>query len=163
MASATNISRPISATDDPLYSRRAAKILFAALTAVFLVSIVYNAPDGNYFTLCAFKNLTGLPCPGCGLAHSFCALAKGRVSQAFGYNALGPPSFVFAVLLWARCGLILGHREDISAAFDGLLSRVRMGWILVVAFSVYGVGRIIYLLIDRPSVLQDGYIGQLLR
>src|SRR5262245_33544514 len=98
-------------TTNPLRpSRRLAVFGFLVLLVVFLASVFYQPRSGNYFTICAFKNLTGLPCPGCGLTHSFCALAKGDIGGAFLFNALGPPLFVALFLLWVRSGFVLMNR-----------------------------------------------------
>ena len=64
-------------------SRKLAVFGFAGLLVVFLASLVLRLPPGDYFTICGFKSLTNLPCPGCGLTHSFCALGKGDVADAF--------------------------------------------------------------------------------
>lgn len=58
--------------------------------------------------LCPFRRLTGLPCPGCGMTHSFVALAHGDISGAFAYNRLGPllmAIFVIAVS-WKLASLV---------------------------------------------------------
>ncbi|HEY6328179.1 MAG TPA: DUF2752 domain-containing protein [Blastocatellia bacterium] len=156
------ITTTVESPEGSAHARRTAFAVVGGLAVVFAFSIVYNAPGGNYFTVCGFKNLTGLPCPGCGLAHSFCALAKGRVIQAFDYNALGPVVFLLLIVVWVRHALILLNKENIAARFDSLMTRVKLGWVLVIAFSVYGIGRIVYLLAAQPSILHDGYIGQLL-
>ncbi|HEY9232631.1 MAG TPA: DUF2752 domain-containing protein, partial [Blastocatellia bacterium] len=54
-------------------SRSLAWLVMLGLAGVFIVSVIYHPSEGNYFTVCGFKNMTGLPCPGCGLTHSFCA------------------------------------------------------------------------------------------
>ena len=88
-------------------NKRRALIVMGALTAMFLVSVLYHAPEGDYFTICAFKNALGLPCPGCGLVHSFCALGKGRVAAAFEFNLLGPFLFLSFLVWWVWCALTL--------------------------------------------------------
>lgn len=40
--------------------------------------------------LCAFKNLTGMDCPGCGLTRSFTFMGHGDPRQAFDLHWLGP-------------------------------------------------------------------------
>jgi len=48
------------------------------------------------FTLCPFKALTSLPCPGCGMTHAFLALGRLDFAAAFAYN---PLSFPLAALM----------------------------------------------------------------
>src|SRR5713226_2674757 len=91
-------------------SKKLAVFTLVGLSAVFLMSALFKPPSGDYFTICAFKNFTGLPCPGCGLTHSFCALAKGDVGDAFSFNLIGPVLFVFLVLLWTRSASVLLNR-----------------------------------------------------
>jgi hypothetical protein len=121
----------------------------AALSAVFLVSALYRPPDEPYFTICAFKWLTGLPCPGCGLTHSFCALGHGNLVQAIQYNALGPIFFLGAALLWVRSGLIALGRQRPARAMDQLSRRLRLGRILLLALVAFGAARILLILIRR--------------
>jgi len=45
-------------------------------------------------SICPFQNLTGMPCPGCGLTRSFVCFAHGHFAEAFRYHALGPALFV---------------------------------------------------------------------
>ncbi|MBS1493465.1 MAG: DUF2752 domain-containing protein [Bacteroidetes bacterium] len=43
------------------------------------------------------KLLTGLPCPGCGLTHSFCAISSGNFGDAFKFHFFGP--FIYIAVL----------------------------------------------------------------
>src|SRR5215475_10096556 len=97
--------------DDPP-SRKLAWFAFVMLAAVFLISIIYHPAGGDYFTICGFKNATGLPCPGCGLTHSFCAFGKGQLLSAFAWNLLGPPLFVLFALVWIRALCVLLNRQS---------------------------------------------------
>ena len=45
--------------------------------------------------LCGFRQLTGYPCPGCGMTRSFVFLAHGHVLEAFKLNPMGPFLFLF--------------------------------------------------------------------
>lgn len=47
--------------------------------------------------VCAMKYMTGIPCPGCGLTHSFCAISSGNFLEAFHFHLLGP--FIYLVFL----------------------------------------------------------------
>jgi hypothetical protein len=134
---------------------------FFGLAAIFAFSVLYHAPESNYVTICPFKNATGLPCPGCGLTHSFCALAKGHLTSAFGYNVLGPPLFLILVLLWLRCAVVLVGKPEIAHAFDQLMMRIKLAHWFVVSLLIFGVFRIAYLIVFDPSIWRDGYIYKL--
>ena len=47
--------------------------------------------------VCPFRLATGMPCPGCGLARSWSALAHGAPADAFARHPFGPLLFVLAV------------------------------------------------------------------
>lgn len=47
--------------------------------------------------ICSMKLLTGLPCPGCGLTHSFCAISSGNFADAFKFHLFGP--FIYIAVL----------------------------------------------------------------
>ena len=55
--------------------------------------------------LCLFRNVFGIPCPGCGMAHAFVACAHGDLSGAFAANLLGPVLFVVALAFGLRVAL----------------------------------------------------------
>jgi hypothetical protein len=134
-------------------SKLTAAIALAALTAVFLVSIFYRPPavgsDGRYFTICAFKNFIGLPCPGCGLAHSFCALGKGHVTEAFRFNLLGPAVYLLAFLIWLRSIFVLASWTQPVVWMDRAASRAKLIPLFALLFAVFGLGRILYILLTR--------------
>lgn len=48
-------------------------------------------------SVCTLKNMTGLSCPGCGLARSVSALAHGEVAKSLGYHRLGWLVFIYIV------------------------------------------------------------------
>lgn len=145
-----NYDRLLADVEQP--SKRLAWLTAAGLGIVFAASIFYAPtevrPDGQYFTICGFKNLTGLPCPGCGLTHSFCALGKGDFTAAFAYNLLGPPLFAFLVLVWVRAFLILAGRERLVYGLDRAARRFKPVQAFAIAFAVFGAARILYLLLS---------------
>jgi len=57
---------------------------------------------------CTFKNLTGLPCPGCGLARSIVAAMHGNFTDSFGFHRLGLLTlfYIFMQFLY-RLGLVV--------------------------------------------------------
>lgn len=132
-------------------SKRLALFALAGLTAVFVVSLLLKPSTGEYFTICGFKNFTGLPCPGCGLTHSFCALAKGDVGEAFEFNLLGPPLYAMLVLLWLRSAGVLFNKERAVRLFDRIAERFKLVRAFAYAFAVFGIARIIYLLVCHQA------------
>ena len=135
------------------------------LTGVFLVSLMLSLPyyslGETYFTICGFKNFTGLPCPGCGLTHSFCALGKGDIPGAFGFNLLGPPLFITFVLVWIRSACVLLNKSRPVLMFDRIADRFRLVRTFLIAFAVFGVARIIYVLIYYPQLAHDSPMAKL--
>lgn len=59
--------------------------LKALVAAMGFVSIVIFTGSG---TMCYFKTITGLPCPGCGLTRAFISLYKGSIKDAFMFHPL---------------------------------------------------------------------------
>jgi hypothetical protein len=68
---------------------------------VLLLSALLPLPDARgkllLPPLCTFKNLTGYPCPGCGLTRSFVCLGHGHFQEAMRYHPLGPALFLGVV------------------------------------------------------------------
>ncbi|HVF91977.1 MAG TPA: DUF2752 domain-containing protein [Blastocatellia bacterium] len=143
---------PQASYSEPDRSRRVALAVLAGLSIVYLFSIFYSpaepGPDGRYFTICAFKNATGLPCPGCGLTHSFCAVGKGDLSSAARFNLMGPPIFLLSTLYWLRSALFLAGWKEKVRAFDTLVARFRVARVFLISLLVFGVGRILFLLLQ---------------
>jgi uncharacterized protein DUF2752 len=139
---------------DAVSSKRVAAVLLCLLSAVFLTSMFFK-PSGeayeSYFTICGFRNLTGLPCPGCGLTHSFCAIGKGELLSAFSFNLLGPPLFALSLLLWVKSLSVLRGWQKPVLVLDRALTALRPFRSFAVAFSIFGIGRIIYVLMYRPA------------
>lgn len=140
------------------HSKKLALLTIAGLSLVFLASVFFApraaGPFDDYFTVCGFKNLTGLPCPGCGLTHSFCALGKGNLFGAFAFNALGPLLFLALAMIWVRAALVLANKPEPVWAIDRMSTRFKLVRNLVLAFGVFGVARILYLVfVVRPEGL----------
>jgi hypothetical protein len=76
--------------------------LWLAIAVVVLAVAAAMSPSPSVLTLfghevptlCLFRLLTDVPCPGCGLTRSFVFLAHGMPIEAFRMNVLGPPLFV---------------------------------------------------------------------
>jgi len=111
----------------------------AALAASFLVS-----PEGlPGFLVCPFHQVTGLPCPGCGLTRAFCCISRLQLLEAWHHNPFGFLFYVLALGLAARP--LLGRR--FAAGLGSRLSGSRTAFLvpvaLVVALYAYGIFRIV--------------------
>jgi Protein of unknown function (DUF2752) len=147
-------------------SRRLAALVVAGLTCILVASVVYTASevnaDGQYFTICGFKVLTGLPCPGCGLTHSFCAIGRGDLRSAFYFNAVGPPLYLISILVWLRFLFVLTRVGQPVALFDRVFNHVKLVRSFAIAIGAFGLARIIYLLIWKPAVVVNSPLAHLI-
>jgi hypothetical protein len=57
-----------------------------ALAAALLAPLA--TPLASLLPVCVFRDLTGLPCPGCGTAHAALALARLDLPHAIAFNPL---------------------------------------------------------------------------
>lgn len=69
----------------------------ATYIAIIILSFFISPYLDNGIELCSMKYLTGLPCPGCGLTHSFSSLSSGNFADAFRFHFFGP--FIYAAVL----------------------------------------------------------------
>ena len=94
-----------------------AKLLWAAsaLAAAALVALfsVWSPPDEPAFSLCLFRRLSRIPCPGCGLTRAVAALLRGDLRAAFAYHPAAPVLAAEAAALWLAWGVALFARRPI--------------------------------------------------
>jgi lysophospholipid acyltransferase (LPLAT)-like uncharacterized protein len=103
--------------------RVALVVIAAALVGVFTVAVYldpYN-PDGTPrdkethrqlgFPRCTFYDLTGVPCPSCGMTTSFALLVRGDVLNSLRANSVGTLLAVFClgVIPWALASVYRGR------------------------------------------------------
>ena len=120
-----------------------AKYLLTILAIVggyFALIITDSFTNHQHQTLCFFKLITGIPCPGCGMGRATLALLHGKIPLSFSYNILCIP-FSIAMLIsfcWAIIDLFQ-HKEsfyqfirrDISVSGKVLLFSVLLiDWIV---------------------------------
>lgn len=93
--------------------------------------------------LCPFREMTGWPCPACGLTRSFVMLAHGDVAQAFTFNAFGPAFFVLGVVtVLVAAASLVARRPTILARFGSWLT-TPASMIFLGLWMAYGVARIV--------------------
>ena len=66
-----------------------------------LLAFILPPPQGNSIaglpSLCSFHQVTGLPCPGCGLTRAVVCCAHGLWSEALFFHPLGPLAFAIII------------------------------------------------------------------
>lgn len=115
---------------------------WASAAAALAASFIWSPSGLPGLDICPFHRLTGLPCPGCGLTHSFCAISHASFGAAWHYNPFGFLFYGIAVILLLQ-PLLARHTKS----YERLIFRPRMVAIsvpaLVGAMWVFGVLRII--------------------
>jgi hypothetical protein len=61
-----------------------------------------NFTNHQHNTLCFFKLVTSIPCPGCGMGRATLELINGNIAASFNYNILCVPFtiIIFISLIW---------------------------------------------------------------
>ena len=110
--------------------------------AALVTSMVTEAPARLGFTPCIFRNLTGLPCAGCGMTRGFVAMGHGRAREAWGFNPLAPVLFVgawgyllFPVVGWVWPAVRTYHssRRARAAFYAVALLLIAISWSISLA------------------------------
>ena len=114
----------LSRSNEPGFAAPAASsvaphyVIFMACFCLLAGAIIITPPDSttNHLELggislpqtCIFKNLTGLPCPGCGLSRSVVAAAHGDIGMSLKHHRLGLLTLFYIVLQFMYClGIIV--------------------------------------------------------
>lgn len=101
-------------------------------------------------TICLFRLITHLDCPGCGLTRAFRAMGRLDVLEAFRYNPLGPPIFLAVLFCWffALAMLITGGGIRIPSWWTRRREQIVL-WGAVL-FLLVGTVRLVYELHHPP-------------
>lgn len=108
-----------------------------AATLILAAAVLVSPDRLPEMDICWMRALLGIPCPGCGLTHAFCAIGHGRFTEAWAFN---PFSFLFFILAmgWALSPFWV-HRQGSHPAGTGvvwpivLVAAMYIGWILRLA------------------------------
>jgi hypothetical protein len=84
-------------------ARRSNTLIFFGLAAVLVAAAVMPNPEHGP-VLCAFRAITTIPCPSCGMTRAFHALAHGDLRAATAFNLASP--FVYTAA-WVGLALAL--------------------------------------------------------
>lgn len=73
-------------------------IIFAGVILLILAySGIFSPEKDNYPVICVHEKLTGEPCISCGLSHSFSLIVRGRIGEAYQWNAFGMRVVLFFI------------------------------------------------------------------
>ena len=120
------------------------RLLFV-LSAIFLISFVYVPDPEPAVSLCVIKHFLGIPCPGCGLTHSFCALSHGHFLESFQWHALGPPIYFILLAVWLGAFLRF-FKLRTQSVWSEKLKRHPWGKAFLVVLFVHWTGCLVWLL-----------------
>ena len=125
--------------------RSAAASLWCVLTAIFAASVLLPLPGrsgqiGHLPSICPFYNLTGLPCPGCGLTRAFVCLGHGQWRDSLHWHPLGGLIYLIFVLLWVRAGVYWLRGVTLLPLSPRTASQ--LGWAAAAMLLVFGIARI---------------------
>ncbi|GEM_PF-652671 len=127
---------------------RAIHIVFTAGALCVLALSFILPPAGFMIYICAFKALTGCPCPGCGLTRSLINISHLNFLQAFRLNPLGYPIYLTIVFL-SLYNFLPGKLRIIV---DRFLTRHYRIWIIV---GLSGIALLIVIWIFRMLVTRE--------
>ncbi len=89
---------------------------FSALVSVAALSIAAAMPaQGLGFTVCWFRHLTGIPCPGCGIMRSLASILHGQFATAVRFHPLGPLVFLAFLAIALGAALPASWRSRLAA------------------------------------------------
>ncbi len=109
------------------------------LTMVSACAVLYffDPEKAGFYPVCAFHQMTGLECPGCGSLRALHQLTHGNIAGAWHFN----PLLVASIPV----GIWLGLREAVKWTFGwrwpGIVTRPIIGWTFVVVTVVFGIAR----------------------
>lgn len=74
-------------------------LIFAGIVvAILCYSGIFSPVANNYPVQCIHEKLTGIPCPSCGMSHSFSYIIRGNFAEALIWNSYGIRVFLFFIL-----------------------------------------------------------------
>jgi len=111
------------------------------LAAVFCASFLL--PAGKIgLGVCAFKEMTGLPCPGCGLTRSFISISHGQFAEAFRMHPLGPFIYLALGFYMVKWGVEAALGKPIAGGIENRF-RVPVLWGFIALMLVIWLARLI--------------------
>jgi len=91
---------------------------------------------------CRMHDVTGLPCPSCGMSRALLHLCRADLAGALHAHPFAP--YFALVGLLAAAGLVIGRerRERLAAAVARVERKTRLNTVIVVLFFAHGLARL---------------------
>ncbi|MCB1324181.1 MAG: DUF2752 domain-containing protein [Spirochaetales bacterium] len=126
----------------PIIERRDRELFTLQVLAwVGLLAALLLPADGVGVSFCLFRNLTGLPCPGCGLTRSVVSVFHMEFRTAYYYHPMG--FFAAAAILFFVGSSFSRRVNNWFLAVRSSLGAILLA--LTAALLVFGLGRAILL------------------
>ncbi|MFM8710161.1 MAG: DUF2752 domain-containing protein [Sphingomonadales bacterium] len=124
-------------------------IAAAALTLLvpYLIHIFDHGNIEQAQSLCVFKMLTGLPCPGCGITKSIIFFYQGELYKSLSYHIFGPAVVLFCLLLLILLPLELFTKKSIGRKF---FFSQKLALTLALFLGIYHLVRLFIFLYATP-------------
>lgn len=88
--------------------------------------------DKGQFTVCLFKNITGIPCPSCGITRSIISLMHLDLNNAFHWNPLGFLALVAMIVfpVWIMTDMFF-RKNSLFAAYKRMERFFQQRWVAI--------------------------------
>lgn len=119
-------------------------IIGATITLMIPFFLILFNQDKHLETdqsLCPFKMLTGMPCPGCGITKSMVYFYEGNLLKSISYHILGPVVIGFAVVAIVVLTVELITKKEY---FNQLFFNKKLAYGLGIFLASYHFIRLIY-------------------
>jgi hypothetical protein len=144
----TRVSKPAAgvAVLGPLLEQRAATAALLLVGAAQVALVALHLPGWP----CAFRGVTGLPCPGCGLTRGMAALARGHWREAVTWHAFAPLVLASVTLMLAAAVLPARMRRRLAQAVGAFERRTGSALLMAGALLLYWALRLLYTPLALP-------------
>ncbi len=125
----------------PVCSRTNSWIVFFIITIILMGMHFWQPPEHNLFITCYFKKITGLPCPGCGITRSLCAIAKGNFIHSLKFHPLGLLSFTIILGIWLKAIVELMFKRTLVLSINQKIKTIIL-YVFIYLTGIFWVVRI---------------------
>jgi hypothetical protein len=93
--------------------------------------------------VCVFREVTGLPCPGCGMTRAVSALCRGELQQSVAWHPFAPGIALSVLVIFLAAVLPARPRFYMIEAVESIERRTGLVALFVAAMLVWGVWRMV--------------------